>query len=118
MERPLVLNLDPMFNDLKMYIEEHQGEKGYIDTQECSMKDTIFGFMYNEDLETFEESVVYGVRVKDDDIEIILEHSAMSYNVEYTDEDFKNAEWVSLRWSDVLYIQTLFNIAENIEEYA
>ena len=33
-------------------------------------------------------------------------------------EDFQNAEWYSVRWSDaVYYIPTLFNIAECIEEY-
>jgi hypothetical protein len=38
---------------------------------------------------------------------------------EYEGEDKDaNAEWYSVRWSDIIYfIPTIFSIAENIEEY-
>ena len=109
-------NLDTLYEKLVEYVKEHQGEKGYIDTQECGM-DTIYGFGWNEETNRFEEMMVYGVRVVNNDVEIILEPLSDTYFVEYKDEDFKNAAWYSLRWGDVLYVQNLFNIAELIWEY-
>jgi hypothetical protein len=83
--------------------------------------DTIYAIMYDDDEWRGVEYYVYGVRVVDDDLEVLLEPIMNSYRVTYAPDDFTNKDaedkWFSVRWSDVYYIPTLFNIAECIEEY-
>lgn len=123
-------NLDSLYNEVVAYVKEHQGEKGYIDCQPYQDEpgDVIYTFEYNEVSGWGEERMVYGVRVVDDDLEICFEPYMRTYRLIYTEKGFKgeyegedadaNAEWYSVRWSDIVYyIPTLFNIAECIEEY-
>lgn len=117
-------NLDEMYEDVYNFVKAHQGEKGYIDTQ-SDKNDTIYCFVYEDFSGQGEERIVYGVRVKDGDLEICYEPFMRTYRVEYNDEVFKgecedaeaNADWQSVRFSDVYYIPTLFSIAESIWEY-
>lgn len=119
-------NLDALFNEVVAYVKEHQGEKGYIDCQpypkdSASMGDTIYGIIYDDFYEAVVEKYVYAVRVVNDDLEVLLENITRYYTV-YEPEDFTDElnedKWHSVRWSDVYYVPTLFNIAEVIEEYA
>ena len=116
-------NLDPLYEEVVAYVKEHQGEKGYIDCQPSLNGDIIYGFIYDDFSAQGEERMVYGVRVVDDDLEICFEQYMRTYQVVYDDATFKGeneeggAEWMSVKWSDVYYIPTLFNIAECIEEY-
>ena len=111
-------NLEPLFNEVVAYVAENQGDKGYIDCQPSLKGDIIYGFIFSDFSGVNEEKYVYGVRVVNGDLEALFEDITRTYLTEYSDEDFKQADdWVSVRWSDVAYIPTLFNIAENIEEY-
>ena len=125
-------NFDPLFDEVVAYVKEHQGEKGYIDTQNDE-NDAIYCFVYDDESAQGEERIVYGVRVETvegplggNDLQICFEPYTRTYKVVYDDATFKgenedieaNAEWWSVRWSDIYYIPTLLNIAENIEEYA
>ena len=111
-------DLTPLYNEVVEYVKKHQGDKGYIDCQPSLNGDIIYGLIYDDFCGSGLEKYVYGVRVVDDDVEIILEDIMRTYLEKYTDEDFKESDkWQSLRWGDVYYIPTLFNIAENIEEY-
>lgn len=112
-------SLMPLEECVMDYIEKHQGEKGYIDCQPSLNGDIIFGIVFDDFSGTGIEKYVYGVRVKNDDIEVLLVDITHTYTETYSDEDFKLDEdkWLSIKWSDVYYIPTLFNIAENIEEY-
>ena len=111
-------NLDPLYEEVVAYVKEHQGDKGYIDCQPSLNGDIIYGFIYEDFSGVGEEKFVYGVRVVDGDLECLLEDITRTYRTVYQPEDFQNAEgWESVRWSDVYYIPTLFNIAESIEEY-
>lgn len=114
-------NLDQMYNEVVAYVKEHQGEKGYIDCQPFQDKpgDTIYAIIYEYFSGRGEEKYVYGVRVEDDDLQVLLEDITQTWRVTYEPEDFTadDKEWMSVRWSDVYYIHTLFNIAECIEEY-
>lgn len=115
-------NLDSLFNEVCEFVREHQGEKGYIDCQPFMDEpgDIIYGFIYDDFVGSGIEKYIYAVRVKDGDLECILEDVTRSYRIKYAEEDYKDLEdeWVSVRWSDVYYVPTLFNIAESIEEYA
>ena len=107
------------------FVKEHQGEKGYIDTQNNKepSNDTIYGISYEHENGCATEQYVYGVRVRteegEDDLQIILEPICFNTRTIYEDADFTNdyAEWVSVRWSDVYFVHTLINIAESIWEY-
>lgn len=123
-------NLDQMYDEVCDYVRENQGEKGYIDCQpyqECP-GDIIYTYEFTDFSGQFEERMVYGVRWNEEekDLEICFEQDMRTYRLICDEDYFKgtcedpeaNAEWYSVRWSDiVLYIPTIFNLAECIEEY-
>jgi len=114
-------DLSPMYEAVRDLVKENQGDKGYIDCQPSLGCDIIYGMMYDDDYGAGTEQYVYGVRVIDDELEVLLEPIMRTYRVVYKDEDFMNSDnenkWYSLRWSDVYYVPTIFNIAECIQEY-
>lgn len=115
-------NLDPLFEEVLDFVKTNQGEKGYIDCQPSLNNDIIYGIVFDDFMGSGLEKYVYGVRVDETDgvadVEILLKDITHAYRTLYTDEDFKASdEWVSLKWSDVYFVPTLFNIAESIEEY-
>lgn len=120
--REQIPNLDKLFNKVVEFVKLNQGEKGYIDCQPSHKSDIIYSVMYEDFSGCGVEQYVYGVRVKDGDLEVLLEPIMRTYLTVYQDEDFTSEDaeekWYSVRWSDVYYIPTLFNIAECIEEYA
>ena len=124
-------NLDPLYEEVCTYVKEHQGEKGYIDCQPYKENpgDIIYTFEFADESGNFEERMVYGVRWNEElnDLEICFEPYMRTFRLVYDEDTFQgmcedpedNAQWHSVRWSDVvLYIPTIFNIAECIEEYA
>ena len=122
-------NLDPMYDAVCKYVKEHQGEKGYIDCQpyQENAGDTIYTIVYEDFSGQGEERLVYGVRWNEEaqDLEICFEPYMRTYKLTYDESNFKgtceeddaNAEWYSVKWSDVYYIPTIFSIAESIWEY-
>ena len=111
-------SLIPLKECVMSYIEKHQGEKGYVDCQPSLKGDIIYGIVFDVWSGTGIEKYVYGVRVKNEDIEVLLVDVTATYTETYSDEDFKDEDkWLSIQWSDVYFVPTLFNIAENIEEY-
>lgn len=113
----ITADLDPMYNSVCKFVKAHQGEKGYIPTQNYSL-DTIYGFIFDDGECRGVEIEIMGVRVKDGDLEIVWEHSHPGCVITYDENSYEDdAEWWSLRWSDIYYVPTLFNIAEYIEEY-
>lgn len=64
---------------------------------------------------------IHAVRVKDNDIQIFYDSNTCgAKTVTYKHEDFTadNAPWVSFKNADMLFPQTLINIAEFIHEFA
>ena len=126
MKKIRIPSLDEMYEDVLAYVKEHQGEKGYIDTQDDKY-DTIRTYAFNYDTEDYEENCVHGVRVIDegdgDDLQICFEPFMRTYKVVYDEDTFTgkaeegNAEWESVRFGDIDYIPTIFSIAESIWEY-
>lgn len=93
-----------------------------IHTQDQSC-DTIYSIEYLsiDDAEIVERTVM-GIRVKDHDLQIFTENNFNSCRIVVSEDDLKNPEfednWVSLKDScQVIYVQTLLNIAEFIEQY-
>lgn len=121
--RDMIPNLDKLYDSLKEFIEAHQGEKGYVDCQPSRRLDSIFAIIYDDDEGRGVEHYVYALRVKEGDIEVLLESILRSHLVVYEEADFHGEEtegtrgWFSLRSSDVYYVPTIFSIAEAIEEY-
>ena len=105
------------------YVKEHQGEKGYIDTQVNHNNDTIYAISYNYDDGLATEQYVYGVRVieedGEEDLQVLLEPITLNTVTVYQPEDFtsEDADWQSVRYSDVYFVHTLISIAESISEY-
>ena len=117
--REEIPNLDKLYNKVVEFVKRHQGEKGYIDTQDDSF-DTIYTIVYEEEEGKAVEKRVHGVRWNEKalDLEIVYDDIMRTYVITYSEEDFKKEEnWHSVKWSDVYYIHTIFSIAENIEEY-
>lgn len=119
-------DLDPMYEAVTAFVKEKQGEKGFINTQDEKC-DTIWAYEYLDgDLTEVVEREVKAVRVnpKDESLEILTDAGY----VIYTEDDIReigtetdteiNNYWMDLRCSDkVLFIPTIFNIAENLTEY-
>jgi hypothetical protein len=111
-------NFKSLYDELASFVKEHQGEKGYIDCQPSKADEgyIITGFVYDDDFGFAIEQYVYGVRVKNNYLEVFLEPVASTYEVTCDDSDFTNeGNWKDILLSDVYYIPTLLNIAQCIE---
>ena len=111
-----VPNFDKLYDIVKEFISTHQGKKGYIDTQNTDYKcDDLYSIISSD---VIEEESICGVRVKDNNIQIVSEPITQSYQVVYMEEDFKNDKnWKNIKGTDVFFIPTLIAIAESIEQY-
>lgn len=111
-------SLDRLYASVREHIRQHQGEKGFVSTQNPRL-DPIFCFYWADDQNL--EYKIHGVRVKNDLIEIIFDCDVPGMTrIEYNTESFNasDADWQALEISsDLMYIQTLFDLAMNIEEY-
>lgn len=109
-------NFDKLYDKVKEFISTHQDKKGYIDTQNTDYKcDDIYSIICSD---VIEEESVCGIRVKDNNIQIVSEPITQSYQVVYMEEDFKNDKnWKNIKGTDVYFIPTLIAIAEAIEQY-
>lgn len=120
-----VPDFEPLWKKTIEYVKAYQGKKGYIDTQNNNepANDTIYGISYDYESGYATEQYVYGVRVRkedgEDDLQVLLEPICLNTRTIYQDSDFtsEDANWQSVRWSDVYYVHTLINIAECIWEY-
>ena len=88
---------DKMIDAVTRFVNEHDG---FIDTSDNSYKTTIYGYIFNEELEVCEEIEVTGVEVIRDELCIRTERGTYSI-----DEGF------------VLVNATMYNICEAIHEY-
>lgn len=119
--RESVPNLTGLYNKVYEFVKEHQGEKGYIDTQNDAC-DRMSAYVYDEGMGCAVEQEVHGIRVDAEtkDIEIVVEPIMRTYKIQYDEESFKSEDtvWESLRYGEVVYYgPTLLEIADVIEEY-
>ena len=110
-------DLTPMYEKVRDFVKEHQGEKGFIFTDN-EENDTIWTFIYNDMMNTVSELEVKAVRVKYNVLQILYDDSYTTYKEsDVVDKD--ECDWSNdIRYDDsVYYIQTIFSIAESIQEY-
>ena len=91
---------------------------GYVCTIDSNC-DKIYSLEFTDDCEAHEWNVL-AVKVEDDEILYCAEYNSWETEKLTEEELFSegyNREWFSLANGDNYYIQTLFNIAEFIEEY-
>ena len=101
---PNLVNLE---KEVMEFVKDNQGEKGFIDTDNCEC-DTIWAVAYNDGLNTGVEEMVIGVRVKNNDLQVCLDGCDVT----------NDCDWHSVMESDYIYfIHTIFSIAESIGEY-
>ena len=115
-------NLQPMTDAVTDFVRRYQGEKGYVDTQDEGA-DTIWGYRYGMD-NTVHENQVKAVRVNPQTgaLECIMDDQYTDWNEDSLQAackaDRDNSPWEEVQYGEnVMYVQTLFNIAEFIEEY-
>lgn len=105
-----------MVEAVKAFVSEHQGEKGFILTEDAKA-DVINDIEFNFDDTQVREFQVKAVRVKNNDLQVLTD----VYNCTYDEDAVSTADenqWMSVQYDDrVYFIPTIFNIAENIEEY-
>lgn len=109
-------DLRSMYNAVRDYVKEHQGEKGFINTDDPHC-DTMYTIAYDCGYKDVSEYEIKAVRVDSHNKLQILYDSFFVY---YTDESIAEMEkeWRDVEYDDyVCYIPTIFNIAEGIREY-
>lgn len=113
-----VPSLDRLYASVREHIRQHQGEKGFISTQNPALNPiACFVWMDGQNV----EYKIHGLRVKNDNIEIVFDcDNVGAARIEYNVESFNapDADWRILqKGGDLMYVQTLFNLAMNIEEH-
>lgn len=112
-----------MYRDLlrqvKDYVRQHQGSRGYINTQHRLLKKDAMNAYIAEEHSMFGKYDIMGIRVIDDTLSVIAEPSTDPGVLIVCDEaDFNNEEnWLDLDCGEFLEIETMFSIADSIEEY-
>ena len=112
-------DLTLMYEKVRDFIRNNQGEKGFICTHNPQC-DTIFTIIYDGCSYEVNEYTIKAVRVNDyNRIQILFD----TFNTVYTEEIISdmmndNEDWYDVQYDDaVYYIPTIFNIAEYIREY-
>jgi len=109
-------DLSPMYEKVCEFVKEHQGEKGFIctDDPEC---DTIWMIYYSYEDWSVYEYEVKAVRIHEGNLQILFDSPSVNYTEESIMPVDQN-EWYDVQYSEFVYfIPTIFNIAENIQEY-
>lgn len=107
----------PLYNHLVEFVKEKQGEKEFILTDN-SNNDTMWAVVWDGELgNTFYELEIKGVCVKDDKLYICVDELQIKYN----DADLAQTNdegWLSILFDErILFVQTLFSLAECLYEY-
>lgn len=127
--------LDELYNKVLAKIKNLQGNKGYIDTQNdpINPKDSMYFYGYT-DLMNYQvaEGRIVGVRAVENRVEI-LGYTCGTYTIYFNEDSFREASqnydngvdtdewdscWQPIKGNEIIILaQTLFSIAEVIEEY-
>ena len=111
-----------LFEAVKAFVLEHQGKKGFINTSNDSKSELIWTLEFDNDNggdPMFAELIVAAVRVKDGNLEILYNRGLGLDDEEIAEEcEGNDAGWTDIyRDNSVIFLNTLFSIAENIEDF-
>jgi hypothetical protein len=104
---------------VKDIVEPKQKKKGYIDTRSKEKRTPITTILIWPDLDEYNEHPmskvnIVGVRVKDNVIEIATDEFGTEQDKGFFEDDLN---WSPVNCELYPYYETLFAIANNIEEY-
>ncbi len=124
----LIPNFQPLYEAICQFIKSNTGEKGFLDTRNIDKTNVdIFARIYREcddpefgDLFT---DKIYAMKVRPDskgnDTVFIFADDSQSCPDDKDLECESSTLWYKLRHpSQVIFYETLLNIAENVEQYA
>ncbi len=113
----------PMLNSVSDFVKKNQGEKGFINTYDKTC-DIMYGCRYKEGFGGTElkEYRIVAVAFMDGELCCLLEDNMVDkdgYPVDVNDTTISERldKFESVRHSYIMYVQTIYNIAEVIEEY-
>lgn len=121
----LIPSLDILHTAVKNYVLRNQGKKGFICLEDNNpdgiARDTINCFVWLGGEYGNKEFKIHGIRVVNDNIQIIYDNDATPYDtkITYTPQDFcsPEADWKFLNDGEVLYHQALIDIAQSIHNF-
>ncbi len=97
---------DKLYYEIIDIVEKHHG---YINTSNNGTKDTIYALWYDFYYDFIGENEILGIRVINNKLQILLSIDS---------EDNHCEEWAEISSGNTVYFfQTLYNIAENINQY-
>lgn len=111
----------PDFNqtheDIMSWVRSHADERGYCGTVRAGV-DSLLAVMYKSECDTdIHEYVIAGLRTVGDCLEMCI-CGFLSLDEDDADVYMDTAPWIAVDGNpEVLYAQTLFNIANGIESY-
>lgn len=121
----IIPDLNPMYESLKAFIQKHQKEKEFILTDDRNHY-SIWALLYSEKDGKALEAHVKAIRVNNHGtVEVMCDYYGQRYDDKRvikhssrTKHESIYGMWLDLKWDDYLYyVPTIFNIAENIQEY-
>ena len=112
----VVPDLTPMYNAVRDYIKNLQGDKEYVFLNSPDT-DILWTMVYTDIEHTYEEHQIYAIRVKNNAVQIVYDVPYLKCSVEYI-ESLSDSDWHDIRYDDyIYYLPTIFNIAEAIAFY-
>ena len=116
-------DINQLLDEVSDFVKKNQKEKGFISTYDKTC-DIMRGCRYLEESGSTElkEHRIVAVAFMDGELCCLLEDNMIDkdgYPVDVNDTTIGERlnKFESVRYSDIMYVQTIYNIAEVIEEY-
>ena len=106
---------DKMEQAIIKIVKENGGLVRTDNTEDC---DTIYGYVFNEGIDTYEERKILALATcEDNELSILLGEEYITLDGMTNDEILECEEWDTVMGGLVLANATLLNICEILEEY-
>ena len=109
-------DLEPMYEAVVDFVKAHQGVKGFINTS-APGHDIIHAQDYDWD-GLLVESFVAAIRVRYNELEIMLQENHKPLSDDEISQATGDPLWVSVKNGDILFVSTIYSIAEAVRQYA
>ena len=108
--------INNLVDDVKEFVKAHNG---FISTHSMEW-DTMYAYVVDWDYDDVNEQRVLAVRVKDNELQIIVTpYKTDVYDTPLTENDYVDSDWYSVGTcgDNVLTAPTILSIADSIEQY-